>query len=89
MKKNIFRLACILLAVVMLVSACGGEPQSTTAGSQSTVGTTSASTTNTAQTTQSTTGTTQTTVNPNIPKVDPYDGTLTDAELRDKVLGVG
>ena len=87
MKKNIFRLACILLAVVMLVSACGGEPQSTTAGSQSTVGTTSASTTNTTQTTQSTTGTTQTTVNPNIPKVDPYDGTLTDAELRDKVLG--
>ena len=84
MNKNILKLACIILAVVILVSACGGTEQGTTANTQSTANTTSASTTNT---TQSTTGTTQTTVNPNVPQVTPYDGTLTDEELRDKVLG--
>jgi hypothetical protein len=87
MNKNVLKLACVLLAVVMLVSACGGGEQGTAAPTQGTTATTGVSTTVTQQTTSSTTVTTVTTVNPNIPQMDPYDGTLTDAELRDKVLG--
>ena len=87
MNKNVLKLACVLLAVVMLVSACGGGEQGTAAPTQGTTATTGVSTTVTQQTTSSTTVTTVTTVNPNIPEITPYDGTLTDDELRDKVLG--
>ncbi|MBQ9746456.1 MAG: ADP-ribosylglycohydrolase family protein [Clostridia bacterium] len=93
MNKNVIKLMCLVMAVCMLVCACGETATTaTTAGVQTTtnastsVGTT-ASTSGTTSTTKATTAATTTVKEPEKPLVEPYDGTLTDAELRDKILG--
>lgn len=98
MNKRIIKLMCLVMAVLMFVSACGETADTvTTTVSQSTLNTTTAATTKTTTkvTTKPTTVTTvttkpvvtTTTFTPVVPEITPYDGTLTDAELRDKVLG--
>ena len=85
MNKNIVSLMCVILAVMMLVCSCGNSGNTVT-----TTGVTTASSTTASSTTQAstTTNATTTTVNTVVgPTVTPYDGTLTDAELRDKILG--
>ena len=80
MNKNIVSLICVVLAVVMLVCSCGDSGNTAT----TTGATTASSTTQATTTTKATTTTVNTVVGPT---VTPYDGTLTDEELRDKILG--
>ena len=80
MNKNIVSLICVVLAVMMLVCSCGDSGNTAT----TTGATTASSTTQATTTTKATTTTVNTVVGPT---VTPYDGTLTDEELRDKILG--
>ena len=85
MNKKIVKLAALAAAAVMLLSSC--VPAGTTAA-VGTPGTTAGQTTpGTQATTAGTVATTEQKTLPNTPLVDEYDGTLTEAELRDKVLG--
>lgn len=97
MNKNILKLIAFASAATMMLSSC--VPVATTSGAGTTdTAVTSATTVGTTagQTTSGTTGTTPTTVTtvgttgptlPNTPLVPAFDGTLTEEELRDKVLG--
>lgn len=99
MNKRIVSLLCFVLAILMLVSSCGEAAVDPTTASTATTVTTTQATTSTATTattkitTKPTTATTKkteattTAFKPVVPEITPYDGTLTDAELRDKVLG--
>ena len=95
MNKNIAKLFCLIMACCLVFTACGPAAVTTvtTVTTETTAanGTTAASTTAAATTagTTCTTGATVATTRPlpNKPLVDAYDGKLTDAELRDKVLG--
>jgi len=93
MNKNILKLFCVVMASCLALTACV-QPTGTTGTTVTTetTGTTASSTTITTSTTNGTTNTTGTTELttrplPNTPLVNAFDGTLTDEEIRDKVLG--
>ena len=94
MKNKIIKLLSLVTSVCLLTCSCGqlaataGTTDSTTAFATTSPSSTSG-TTVTSGTTGTTAGTTLVTTRPlpNTPLVDEYDGTLTDAELRDKILG--
>ena len=81
MKKFLAKIGCLTLACSILLTGCGGNSDVTTGFTAST-STTSGSTS--AQTSATTSGTTATTGGVTIPT---FDGTMTEEELRDKVLG--
>lgn len=94
MKKTLVKIGSALLAASLLLTGCGNgsQTETTTAAvttTEAVVTTTEATvaTTQTTQTTQTTATTQATTTAKPLPEVTPFDGTLTEEEMKDKILG--
>ncbi|MBE6653969.1 MAG: hypothetical protein E7608_00770 [Ruminococcaceae bacterium] len=97
MKKMFVKIGAALLACSLLLTGCGNVSETvtttdavttsavTTATTEATVATTV--TTEATKTTQTTATTQATTTAKPLPEVKPFDGTLTEEEIKDKILG--